>query len=352
MADENKKHEVTDEELRKTLKEMGHDPTDAKFMTEEDEFPFSCKRCGKCCMHRYGSDVIMISPLDIYNASKELGIKPEEFVEQYCDYYIGNTSGMIVVVLKNDKKTDACPLLIKGEDGLYKCKIHKSKPTICALHPLGLMHCGKASETNEGEYEESMRYIMVHPCSESQRDPEMVKVKDWMADVPGTKQDRDIAMELRAPLYLKYGAKYIKQVITFASMVIISQFDEKQREEYGISDRLYDAATIGGVNLLNNMGLKYESMKEFIGDKQFNPDDTKDFVMIVEAMENANMHLTYLDYDVNEPFYPQAKKNYEELKKLFLNSEAVAESIIDELFSECDDAKKEEIRKRFSYNNM
>ena len=41
----------------------------------DEPFKFHCDMCGKCCIHR---EDILLSPRDIYNMSKELGIKPEE----------------------------------------------------------------------------------------------------------------------------------------------------------------------------------------------------------------------------------------------------------------------------------
>ena len=45
----------------------------------DEPFKFHCNMCGKCCIHR---EDILLSPKDIYNMSKELGIKPEGLFER------------------------------------------------------------------------------------------------------------------------------------------------------------------------------------------------------------------------------------------------------------------------------
>ena len=74
----------------------------------------------------------MLSPKDIYNMSKELGIKPEGLFERYCEVYVGPDSRVPIVRLKPRGSVKRCPLLKNR-----KCMVHKSKPTVCAMYPLG-----------------------------------------------------------------------------------------------------------------------------------------------------------------------------------------------------------------------
>jgi len=95
----------------------------------DDTFQFKCRECGKCCKNR---DDIMLTTRDLYNIARELGRTPEEIVERYCEVYIGSGSRIPIVRLCPVGPENACPLLYKK-----KCIVHKSKPSVCALFPLG-----------------------------------------------------------------------------------------------------------------------------------------------------------------------------------------------------------------------
>ena len=106
----------------------------------DEPFKFHCNMCGKCCIHR---EDILLSPKDIYNMSKELGIKPEGLFERYCEVYVGPDSRVPIVRLKPRGSVKRCPLLKNR-----KCMVHKSKPTVCAMYPLG--RCIVAANPKEG----------------------------------------------------------------------------------------------------------------------------------------------------------------------------------------------------------
>ena len=75
--------------------------------------------------------------------SKELGIKPEGLFERYCEVYVGPDSRVPIVRLKPRGSVKRCPLLKNR-----KCMVHKSKPTVCAMYPLG--RCIVAANPKEG----------------------------------------------------------------------------------------------------------------------------------------------------------------------------------------------------------
>ena len=130
----------------------------------DETFKFHCTMCGKCCIHR---EDILLSPWDIYNMSKELGIKPEEMFEQYCEVYVGQDSRVPIVRLKPRGSIKRCPLLKNR-----KCMVHKAKPTVCAMYPIG--RCIVASNPKEGLKDITqgqLQYIFSSPgcsdCSET-----------------------------------------------------------------------------------------------------------------------------------------------------------------------------------------
>ena len=122
----------------------------------DETFKFHCMMCGKCCIHR---EDILLSPKDIYNMAKELGIKPEELFEQYCEVYVGQDSRVPIVRLKPRGSVKRCPLLKNR-----KCMVHKVKPTVCAMFPIG--RCLMATNPKEGLNDitqSQMQYIFSNP---------------------------------------------------------------------------------------------------------------------------------------------------------------------------------------------
>lgn len=122
----------------------------------DETFRFHCTMCGKCCINR---EDILLSPKDIYGMSKELGIKPEKMFEQYCEVYIGPDSKVPVVRLKPKGSVKRCPLLKNR-----KCIVHKAKPTVCAMFPIG--RCLMATNPKEGLNDitqSQMQYIFSNP---------------------------------------------------------------------------------------------------------------------------------------------------------------------------------------------
>lgn len=98
-------------------------------LTLDDTFAFHCKGCGKCCKHR---EDILLTPRDAFRAAGHLDMQPSTFIQTYGEVYIGDTSRLPVVRLRPVGKTNDCPML----DG-KRCRIHASKPVLCALFPLG-----------------------------------------------------------------------------------------------------------------------------------------------------------------------------------------------------------------------
>lgn len=135
----------------------------------DDPFKFHCTMCGKCCYHR---EDILLNPKDIYNISKELGLTPQEMIEQYCECYIGGDSRMPIVRLKPRGTVQRCPLLKN-----HKCSVHKAKPAVCAMFPIG--RCLKMDEKEVKDITtEDILYIFQHPGCGDER--ETHTVREWL----------------------------------------------------------------------------------------------------------------------------------------------------------------------------
>ena len=94
-----------------------------------ETFRFRCRQCGKCCKNR---EDILLNPYDLHRACSVLGVSHQTFIERYCEVYVGESSRFPCVLLRPIGPEKACPLL-RGN----KCSVHKGKPTVCALFPLG-----------------------------------------------------------------------------------------------------------------------------------------------------------------------------------------------------------------------
>lgn len=92
----------------------------------DDTFRFHCTACGQCCKNR---EDILLNPYDLYRIANHLNVEMGHVVQDYCVWYIGQTSKLPVVAV-NIK--GVCPFLENK-----RCRIHAAKPTVCALYPLG-----------------------------------------------------------------------------------------------------------------------------------------------------------------------------------------------------------------------
>ena len=95
----------------------------------DDTFKFHCTECGKCCTQR---EDIMLTPRDVYNMAKELQMTPSNMIQEYCEVYIGHDSRFPIVRILPRRAIRRCPFLKDR-----KCSIHKAKPTVCAMFPIG-----------------------------------------------------------------------------------------------------------------------------------------------------------------------------------------------------------------------
>lgn len=139
----------------------------------DDTFKFHCKQCGKCCLNR---EDILLTPRDIYNMSKELGMTTDEMCKQYCECYIGQDSRVPVVRIKPRGSIKRCPLLKDR-----KCKVHKSKPAVCAMFPIGrcLMVDQKSVNQKKFKVEDTIFIFNGADCGD---DTESHTVREWLTE--------------------------------------------------------------------------------------------------------------------------------------------------------------------------
>lgn len=137
----------------------------------DDTFMFRCTMCGKCCTHR---EDILLNPFDIYRMAKELNMQPHEFFNKYCDTYLGGDSRMVIVRILPRGTIRRCPLMRN-----QKCMVHKVKPSVCALFPVG-----RALKANVGDTADTMDFEVEYFIQDIHcGDPsEPHTVREWLSD--------------------------------------------------------------------------------------------------------------------------------------------------------------------------
>lgn len=105
---------------------MGLNLTD-NFRTRESAFSYRCHACNKCC-HGKG---IQVNPYETMRLSGLLRITTTAFRQKYLNQQM----------LKHKPDSDACIFL--GENG---CTVHKDRPLVCRLYPLGRLRLDTGQE--------------------------------------------------------------------------------------------------------------------------------------------------------------------------------------------------------------
>ena len=125
--------------------------------------------CGKCCINR---EDILLNPKDIYNMAKELHMTTKDFFTTYCETYIGDDSRFPIVKILPRGAVRHCPLLKDR-----KCSVHKAKPTVCAMFPIG--RCIRMDKKQMDDITtQDIRYILDPPgCGDKS---EIHTVREWL----------------------------------------------------------------------------------------------------------------------------------------------------------------------------
>ena len=138
----------------------------------DDTFKFHCDQCGKCCTHR---EDIILSPMDIFMMAKELKMTPVEFYHEYCVFNIGEHTRMPIVRLASEGKDTHCVLLKN-----HRCSVHKVKPAVCAMFPLGRYMSFEKDDYNAESIDTSkVKYLLQPPeCGD---ESETHTVREWLS---------------------------------------------------------------------------------------------------------------------------------------------------------------------------
>ena len=121
-----------------------------------------CSGCSACC-HDMGNS-IQLDPYDVYRISKEIGKSFQEMIEHEISLSV--VDGTILPHLKMQENTTSCIFL--NEQG--RCKIHRERPGICRLFPLGRIY----DDSDVG----FSYFLQVHECQKQNRSD--VVIADWL----------------------------------------------------------------------------------------------------------------------------------------------------------------------------
>ena len=118
------------------IRGQDNNPVQPVRLKETDRFCFSCHKgvsCwNECC---YGHD-ITLTPLDILKLSKQMWMRPAEFLEKYTVPAMWHGANMPVAKLrvKGDDGSGPC-VFLDEEEG---CTVYESRPANCRYYPLGM----------------------------------------------------------------------------------------------------------------------------------------------------------------------------------------------------------------------
>lgn len=188
-------------------------------------FKFHCTQCGKCCINR---EDILLNPLDIFRASKELGMIPQDFVKTYCDTYLGESSFMPIVRILPRGSIKRCPLMKDR-----KCSIHKAKPTVCAMFPIGRMMRIEADKLDDKAITaDQIEFIFTNPgCGDNS---ESHTVREWLGAFGIPLQDEFFAKWQEVVLHLgpmikkciaQYSEETADRIITLSYIKLYLSYD-------------------------------------------------------------------------------------------------------------------------------
>lgn len=143
------------------------DISDGRLHTANDMVKADCYDCAGCsaCCSGMGESLVL-DPLDIHRLCSGLNVSFEALIEDKIELNVVDG-----ITLPNMKMNENCGFL--NSEG--RCSIHKFRPGICRLFPLGRFY-----------EEEGFKYFLqVHECPVKNKGK--VKVKKWI-DIPDLRQ--------------------------------------------------------------------------------------------------------------------------------------------------------------------
>ena len=207
-----------------------YDNLDKMKLGLDDTFKFNCTMCGKCCINR---DDILLTPKDLFGLATALDLKIEDFILQYCEIYIGQSSKIPIVRLRPVGPTKRCPLL-KGN----RCSVHSFKPVVCALFPLGRCISFDNDKLRGGDFnEKDIQYFFQNPgCGDNRKEH---TVREWLKDFDLSTEDKFFIKWQQIVAYLsqfvnEYESRLSEKILDDLENVflVVLYLDYKQSDDF------------------------------------------------------------------------------------------------------------------------
>jgi len=153
-----------------------------KKLTLDSPLKFRCHPGVRCFTACCGGIKIVLTPYDILQLTKRLGLAAHEFLHQFTQpTYLENTDmpGVMIKLREDDNK---CPFVTP--EG---CTVYTDRPTACRYYPVGMadFHEGGTRDAagNENVSEEEKFFFLVREdhCKGFEEDKEWT-IREWRAD--------------------------------------------------------------------------------------------------------------------------------------------------------------------------
>ena len=153
-----------------------------KKLTLDSPLKFRCHPGVRCFTACCGGIKIVLTPYDILQLTKRLGLAAHEFLHQFTQpTYLENTDmpGVMIKLREDDNK---CPFVTP--EG---CTVYTDRPTACRYYPVGMadFHEGGTRDAagNESVSEEEKFFFLVREdhCKGFEEDKEWT-IREWRAD--------------------------------------------------------------------------------------------------------------------------------------------------------------------------
>lgn len=323
----NKKHQLSNEELQKTFTKLHGEGKNVQFVDLDDEFEFSCSRCGGCCTNR---DDILVSPYDVYNLAVALNKTGQEIATEYLDIYIGHHSHLPVAVIA-DTPQHKCPFLeFDPMEMLYKCKVNDHKPGPCRTHPFGIVR----QMSDEAELD-SIHFIRTDFCN-NHHEGNKITVREYIGeDYLNSLDDRKLSYKLQS-----FVAKLLNLEKIHAIIRGDESFEGFNDKEKTVLAKLTESSKemITGMYMIPYL----EAVYNFNPNESFSSQCEKGFKDVIKSSIDFRMILAVLGFDVG----PTDESVCEKIVNQYMTDEDLA-GILDKLtksMEKADEKIKEKLK--------
>ncbi len=151
-------------------------------LTLDSPLKFRCHPGVRCFTACCGGIKIVLTPYDILQLTKRLGIPAHEFLHQYTEPTYLEKTDMPGVVIKLRGEDNKCPFVTP--EG---CTVYTDRPTACRYYPVGMadFHEGGSRDAmgNENASDEEKFFFLVREdhCKGFEEDKEWT-IREWRAD--------------------------------------------------------------------------------------------------------------------------------------------------------------------------